>query len=102
MKLILYRVHGIWHAASEESYSSKPLQKFPAHTHAMDVIEYYVKNFGCAITDFDIITDAGNRYNWYDTYLKIKKIHGEKRVTTTTSFIKKLEREAKQCRAHSS
>lgn len=102
MKLILYRAHGIWHATSEESYSSKALQKFPTCTHAMDVIEYYVKNLHCKLTDFDILNENGIRYNWYDMYLKIKEVFGDKEVATMTDFIQRLEREATPCPVHSS
>lgn len=60
MKMIIYKIMGVYHCTTKENYNARIqnarlIQRLEDFENASEIIEYYCQYFGCKTEDFDII-----------------------------------------------
>ncbi len=64
MKIVIYKVNGIWHTTTEENYNARiqnarAIHKMQDFNSAEEIIEYYCKYFKSQPEDFIVIKSLG-------------------------------------------
>ena len=62
MKIVIYKILGVYHTTTEENYRSRvvnarKVHKMDGFESADEIIEYYCRNFGSKKEDFIIIEE---------------------------------------------
>lgn len=66
MKIVIYKVDGVYYTTTEENYkariqNAKAIHKMQEFNSAEEIIEYYCKYFGSKAEDFIIIKEENEQ-----------------------------------------